>query len=46
MITDWIIIIVLILIWFQGTRHSRDFSNWIDRVYNRTKQWLKTRLSH
>lgn len=42
--TDWIIITLLLAIWFQGTRYSREFSNQIDRAINTIKRFIRSKL--
>lgn len=44
--TDYIIIALLALIWFQGTRYSRELSNDFDRLQNRFKQWMRNARTH
>lgn len=42
--TDIIIIILLLAIWFQGTRYSRDVSNQIDKTINSIKRFIRSKV--
>lgn len=43
--SDTIIIALLFLIWFQGTRYSSRVSNWIDALFFRLRRYIQKKAA-